>query len=261
MAKYPHAQACRDALERMGITTVQMCLSSTELGSRVDLACGAGVAKMGSSTGGSGSAGGSALKEQPRFHTEMWQLPQQTHSQPQVQAPGGKRKRPRFDMGFDELFSEVDEQSQSQRAPSIPRQDLADAAVLPHVPDPDPEPTFDELFQPQSQPQPQGKRRGISPTSTNPPTLTHGTQQSEIESKSIDSMDFFDFGFEHIAALQDGVGFNDHLGTGLGNGLGDADVKSEFGTNPAPGLAADAGIGLGDTGACDFDLIDAFLAV
>lgn len=37
--RYPHAAACRDALERMGAATVQMCLSTPEFSSRVDKSC------------------------------------------------------------------------------------------------------------------------------------------------------------------------------------------------------------------------------
>lgn len=95
--RYPHADACRSSLERMGAATVQMCLSTAEFSSRAD------------------SSGGSLLRKDIADNTANDTKPMEETptEQPQSTKVPTKRKAaddpiPQFDMNLEQLLSGQD---------------------------------------------------------------------------------------------------------------------------------------------------------
>lgn len=92
MDKYSHAEACRDSLGRMGITTVQMCLSRTDIGSRVRTPS-PGLPKKAIPSNNPPSS-------IPVRHVQQWKSPPPEPAR-------RKRPVPQFDMNLEDIFNET----------------------------------------------------------------------------------------------------------------------------------------------------------
>lgn len=234
MDKYPHAEACRDSLERMGVATVQMCLSQTDFGSRVGTSS-ASLPKKPSTCNTPSSI--------PVRHVEQWQTPP---------VPARKRPLPQFDMNLDDLFNDTLPRSRIPREPpSYPQATNILAGQRPRLP---------SQFQPSEY---------HEPTLPEPPLSLYNPTSSTMQSTSpistaasscheqrqpLISLDFLDFNFCGSDPIPNNAleqtrkpdaSFNSAKGAGSSNlGFGiSADPQQDLDTRD------------------DYDFLDAFLIV
>ena len=223
MDKYSHAEACRDSLERMGIATVQMCLTTTDFGSRVGKS---------SSILPSELVSPNTPSEAPILDVEGWQNP--------AQPPNRTEKPiPQFDMNLEEIFNECIPNQRPRDQPSYGK--AKQNTQFPQLR----QQTYREPFFPKVPPSLyHTSMQSMSPVSTDTSTC-HDPPQQAI------SLDFFEFDF----------GDSSQLGGGeLGQ---DRDRKEELHGFPAGKQGLELGIAFhpeGEFGGREYcDFLDAFL--